>query len=52
MKVQCPNVGEFKGGKAEVGGWVGAHPYRSSRREDGIRDFWGVKLGKGITLKM
>jgi hypothetical protein len=31
---------------------VEEHPHRSRGRVDGIGDFWGGKLGKGITFEM
>ena len=34
--VPFSNVGEFQGGKAGVGGWVGKHPHRGRGREDVI----------------
>ena len=37
--VQCPSVGEYQGGKMEVGGWVGEHAHRGRGREDGIGGF-------------
>jgi hypothetical protein len=52
MKIPCPSVGEYKGREAGAGGWVGAHPYRSRRRGDGIGIFWGGESGKGITFEM
>jgi hypothetical protein len=36
----CPSVGECQGREAEMCGWVGEHPHRSRRREDGIGGFW------------
>jgi hypothetical protein len=37
---------------AEVGGWVGLYSHRSRRRGDGIGNFWGRELEKGIRFEM
>jgi hypothetical protein len=39
MKAPCPSVGECKDREAGIGGWVGIHPHRSRRRENGIGSF-------------
>ena len=49
--VQCPSVGEYQGGKMEVGWWVGQHPHRGRGGKMG----WGFlrgKPGKGKTFEM
>jgi hypothetical protein len=30
--IQCPSVGECKGGEVGVDGWVGEYPHRSRKR--------------------
>ena len=39
VKAQCLSIGEFQGREAEVGSWVGEHPFRSRGRTDGIGGF-------------
>jgi hypothetical protein len=46
VKVLCLSIGKCQGQEAGVGGLV------SSRKGEGIGDFWRGKLGKGITFEM
>jgi hypothetical protein len=39
VKVRCLSVGECQGGEWEVCRWVGEHPHRSRKKEDGIGGF-------------
>jgi hypothetical protein len=54
LKTQCPSVGEFEGGEAGVGEWVGGwvveHPHRSRGGEMEEEGRGGP--GKGITFEM
>jgi hypothetical protein len=45
--VQCPSVGECKGGKTGVDGWVGEHTHRGRRRVQGIESFCRGNLERG-----
>ena len=51
VKAQCPSVGECEGREVRVGGWLGVHPHRSSRKGDGIGRFWGKEeIEKGDNI--
>jgi hypothetical protein len=43
----CPRLGEFKGGEAGLGVWVGEHSLRSRGRGVGVRVSRAVETGKG-----
>jgi hypothetical protein len=52
VKARCPSVGEWEGGQAGVGGWVGEHLHRSGVTGEWNRGFLEGKSGNGITFEM
>ena len=44
VKAQCLSAGEFKHGKAGMGGRVGKHPHRSRNRGEVMGASWGKEV--------